>query len=913
MSEPNPTSPESQGPPTEDPPRLAAAFDPEGGPKRLRAILEADPSIAEDPDLLTIAAALAGASRALAKTLIRHPHLLRGPSETDSLSLRFRAVLVDIAGRDLAGLVDLATATSLLSDAVDVLVAHTLDAAVEAVSERHPLAPRVPLAIIAMGKWGARELNYYSDIDLLFVHQPVPGGEAESREAALAIASKLLSLLTSPTFDGPGLRVDAGLRPEGSAGPLSRSLDGYASYYERWGEGWELQALLKSRPAAGDAALGRSFSELTEGIVWERGLDSEALRNVRLIKAQAEEVAPPSDIKRSRGGIRDIEFSVQLLQLVHGRFDPDLRVAATLDAIDALERHGYIDGEEADKLAEAYRFLRHIEHRLQLWDLRQTHRLPSSPQARERLARTLGFVANPLEEFEVHLAEVRSQARDLHERLYFRPILDSLAGVPTARLDAEAATLRLEALGFADVAGATKAVEELTAGLSRKSRVMHQMLPLMLDWLSVSPDPDLGLHQLRLLLAGTPDHAALVTLLQTNPLAAERLCRLLGTGRLLGDLMDRIPEFIPRLADDTLLKEIRDLDAETQRLIGLLDSRDDPDAKLGTLRRFVRRRRLRIAARDVLGEAETEATLRALADTADAAVTGALHALTGNGSENFGVVAVGKWGGREMSYGSDIDLFYVYDDDQHRERALTLATGLARMLSEPSHHGEGLQLDTDLRPEGKSGPLARSLDSYRRYYREWAEPWELLALVKARPAAGDPHLLKAFTEMTGSLLWQPKLPESMVWEIRRIKARVESERIGPGEDPDYHLKLGPGGLTDVEFVTQLLQLTHGGRDPSLRATPTLEALDRLLEAGILEERDHRALREAYEFCTRVRLRLHLQFGRAVDSLPTDPRSAARIAASLGFDRTGELREQYRKLTRRARRSFEALFYESPPN
>ena len=485
-------------------------------------------------------------------------------------------------------------------------------------------------------------------------------------------------------------------------------------------------------------------------------------------------------------------------------------------------------------------------------------------------------------------------------------------GVPTARLDPEAASLRLEALGFSDLGSATRAVEELTTGLSRKSRVMQQMLPLMLDWLSVSPDPDLGLHQLRLLLAGIPDHAALVRLLQTNPMAAERLCRLLGTGRLLGELMDRIPEFIPRLADDALLAEIRDLEAETRRLLGLLDSRDDPDAKLGTLRRFVRRRKLRIAARDVLGEAETEATLRALSDTADAAVIGALHALTGGAPEDFGVIAVGKWGGREISYGSDIDLLYVYGEERHRDQALSLATGLARMLSEPSHHGEGLQLDSDLRPEGKSGPLVRSLDSYRRYYEEWAEPWELLALVKARPAAGDPSLLRAFTEMLEPLLWKPELPESMVWEIRRVKARVESERIRPDEDPDFQLKLGPGGLSDVEFATQLLQLRHGGRDPSLRMTSTLEALDRLFEAGVLGERDHRALRDAYEFCTRVRLRLHLQFGRAMDSLPTDPRSAARLASSLGFDRTGELREQYRRLTRRARRSFEALFYESPP-
>ena len=903
-------SPTTDGEDLEHAEAIAAAVDPVGGAERLRAILEADPAITGDPELLHTAAALAGASRALSKTLAIHPHLLRGASQADSLSLRFQAALIAVAGDDLTGRIGLAEATARLSAAVDELVAETVALAVQAVVERHPLASRVPFAVIAMGKWGARELNYHSDIDLLFVHEAVPGAESESREAALAVASRLLNLLSAPTFDGPGLQVDVGLRPEGSAGPLSRSLEGYASYYERWGEGWELQALLKARPAAGDTDLGHRFASLAERIVWEEGLDTEALRNIRLIKARAEESAPPADIKRSRGGIRDIEFSVQLLQLVHGRFDPDLRLPATLDAIAALERHGYIDEDEAERLADAYRFLRDTEHRLQLWDLRQTHQLPDSEAARERLARSLGFTTDPVTRFEGRLADVRAEARDLHERLYFRPILDSLVGVPTARLDPDMAALRLQALGFADAAAAAKALEELTAGLSRRSRVMHQMLPLMLDWLSVSPDPDLGLHQLRLLLTRAPDHAALVRLLQTNPLAAERLCRLLGTGRLLGDLMDRIPEFIPRLADDTQLSQVRDLEPATARLIGLLDSREDPDAKVGTIRRFIRRRKLRIAARDVLGEADTETTLRSLSDTADAAVIGALHALTDGRPDAFGVVAMGKWGGREMSYGSDIDLIYVYDDDQDRERAFELATGLGRLLSEPSRHGEGLHLDSALRPEGKSGPLARSLDSYRRYYHEWAQPWEFLALVKARPAAGDPGLLHGFAEVLEPVLWKAKLPEPLVWEIRRIKARMESERIGPGEDPDYHLKLGPGGLTDVEFVAQLLQLRHGGRAPDLRVTSTLEALDRLAEAEILGEHDHRALRDAYEFCTRVRLRLHLQKGRASDSLPTDPKDVARLAASLGFDRTGELREQYRRLTRRARRSFERLFYES---
>ena len=884
-----------------------ASADPVEGLDRLVPILQADPGLATDARALQRVVALSAVSRALSQALAKEPSLLTS-TPTDSIPLQVRASLIQIASRDLTGEIDLAEATRRYSHALDEIVDTALDRARRAVYERHPIAADLPFAIIAMGKWGALEVNYYSDVDLVFVHDSPDGRDTEARAGAQALASRLISTLTAPTFDGPGLVVDADLRPEGTMGPLSRSLRGYASYYERWSEPWELQALLKCRAAAGDPQLGRRFVEMAARLVWEEGLDPEALRSIRSIKAQTEAQAPSSDIKRSRGGIRDIEFAVQLLQMVHGRFDSDLRSGSTLEAIRSLSGHGYIEPQEGEQLADSYRFLRETEHRLQLWDLQQTHSLPTAREDLERLARGLGFTSDPIAQLQVRLGEVRASARDLHERLYFRPILDSLAGLATARLDAEAAALRLEALGFYDVAAATTAVEELTRGLSRRSRVMQQMLPLMLDWLSRSPDPDLGLSQLRLLLANTPDHGALVSLLQGNPLAGERLCLLLGTGRLVGDLLDRIPEFVPRLASEQLIGEVRDLEEATERLIGLLDSRPDPEAKIGTIRRFTRRRKLRIAARDILENTEPRVTLQALSHSADAAVAGALHVLDPEHSVGFGIVAMGKWGGGELSYGSDIDLIYVYDHEGDREPALELASGLRRVLSEPNRHGEAYTLDADLRPEGRRGPLVRSLESYRRYYQQWVEPWEILALVKARPATGNAQVLEDFANLVDGLLWRGSIPESMSRSIRQVKARVESERIPAGDDADFHLKLGPGGLSDIEFVTQLLQLQHGWRDPSLRVTGTVEALDALRTAEVISSADHSVLLDSYVFCTRVRMRLHLQRGHASDSLPTDPRASTRLAVSLGFDRTTELREQYRRHTRRARKAFEKLFF-----
>ena len=848
-----------------------------------------------------------GISPPLAGALEQRPELLDGPQRADSISRQLQAILIGVALADAEGSTDLVETTARLSDAMDGLVEGQLRSVTEQVAERHPIVTDIGFAVIAMGKWGARELNYYSDIDLVFVHEPVGGKETESRAAALTLASRLLASLSSPTFDGPTLNVDADLRPEGTMGPLSRSLEGYSGYYERWSEAWELQALLKARAAAGDADLGKRFRAMCDRIMWEEGLDTDALRSVRALKARVEDGARTVDIKRSRGGIRDIEFAVQLLQLVHGRFDPDLRIPATLGAIDALNRHGYVETDEANRLSHAYRFLRDLEHRIQLRELKQTHVLPTSEEELAWLGRALGFTANPAEELTTRLAEVRETARDLHERLYFRPILDSLVGLEDARLDPAAAALRLEALGYRDVVAATHAVGDLTSGLSRRSRVMQQMLPLMLDWLSQSPDPDLGLAQLRLLMAHTADHSTLITLLQNNPVAGERLCNLLGTGQLLGDLIDRIPEFIPRLAADESIDDIRDLGDATERLLKLLDSRPDLDAKVGTIRRFVRRRKLRIAARDVLGEASPETTIHSLSDTADAAIRAGLHVTT-EPDVPFAVVAMGRWGGHELSYGSDVDLLYMHGGGRP-DHGMQVSTALDEVLARPNRHGEAYELDAGLRPEGRKGPMTRSVDSYRRYYEEWMEPWELLALVKARPSAGDEDLLGDYFEMLEPILWRKSLAADVVRGIREIKARVESERIPADEDPDFHLKLGPGGLSDVEFLVQLLQLRHGGKMPELRLTGTFPALRALHETGILTGNEFHSLHDAYLFCTRARLRLHLQKGRASDSLPTDPDATARLAASLGFDRTGELREHYRRYTRRARRTFESLFYD----
>ncbi len=926
--------------------------DPEAGLERLADVLAAAPDLAAaalaEPDLGQALVAITGSSRALTRTVRRHPEWLQeavgdgpvpAPPEPDAGAIRsfVRRGLLRVAVRDLLGRTDMPQVGRELADLADAAAAAALDLASAEAGARPELADmaRVPFVVVAMGKWGGRELNYASDIDLVFVYDVPDAAPSDAHDYAQRVATVFMEALGGVTPEGVAFRVDADLRPEGKAGPLARSLDAYASYYERWAEPWEFQALIKARPAAGDTALAERFGELITPYVYPDTLPPDTIRHVRTLKARAEQQTSSrgrahTEIKRGIGGIRDVEFSAQLLQLVHGRSDPELRGRDTLAALEALDRGGYVRPGDAAALHEAYRWLRDLEHRIQLWELRQTHELPEGDAGRERLARAMGYRdttgQTARQQFEADLVRHRGTVRTIHEQLFYRPLLEAFGASPAVRLTPEGAARQLAALGFRDAAGARRAFDDLTAGLSRRSRLMEQLLPLMLDWLSEAPDPDLGLAQLRMLVTTTADNAGLVAALRDNPVAAERLCRVLGTSRLLGRLLDRIPEALAGIGDDDALDHVpraADLADQARHAVAL---RADPDAARAELRRFVRRGLLRVALRDLLGRATVQQVGRELADVADAAAAAALDIAGGEVRRRpdladladvpFLVVAMGKWGGRELNYASDIDLQFVYDvpagadPAQVTDLALRTATAFMEALGGVTPEGVAFRVDADLRPEGKRGPLARSLDAYASYYDRWAEPWEFQALIKARPAAGDAGLAERFGALVAPHVFPDSLPDATVRHVRHMKARIEKERIPPEEDASFHMKLGPGGLADVEFTAQLLQLAHGGRQPRVRVPGTLAALAALDADHLISPANARTLADAYRFCARVRNRLFLQAGKPRDSLPADPDDTARLALSLGYDRhpSSELREEYRRRTRRARRVVERLFY-----
>lgn len=911
-------------------PDLIVALDRAADPTHARVVLaqllDTHPALADTwaatPEARDATIAVACASRSLTRALMAHPDLtdhlidlerrdapaalradaVRAITEADDPADALRAwkqaQLLRIAARDLLGLSDLPMVGRELAALADACLAAALATT----------APTIPIAIIGMGKLGGNELNYSSDVDVLFVHDgPLDEGER--------VAKGVLAMMSKPTARGIVFRTDANLRPEGRSGALSRQLVGYQAYWDQWAQAWERQSLIKARPVAGDAALGAAFAEAAQTFVWSDVLDSDAIRSVRAMKQRSETLLrerglDATELKRGTGGIRDIEFAVQILQLVHGRHDPALRRATTLDALDALANGGYVERDDAEQLDQAYRWLRTVEHRLQLVDEQQTHTLPSDPDAGLRLANVLGYRSSPeATAWEHFLATHRTctrTVRTIHERLFFRPLLERMAD--SGPLSAAAAAERLAAFGFGDVARTRAATQELTSGHGRRAQLMEQFLPLLLDWSSITPDPDLALLQLRKLLADSDRARTVMAAFRDIPNAAERTCALLGSSRLVGDALIRQPEFVAVLGDDDALRDVRTLDALRHDAAATLQWRNNDTERQRALRRFKRREFLRIAARDLLGFADVVTVGEELTALADATLASALDALAP--TIPFAIIGMGRLGGAELSYASDIDVLFVTKDTSHQHEAEQLATDLLDEISAVTPDGQAFRIDLLLRPEGNNGPLARSIEGYREYYERYAATWERQALLRARPVAGDPELLATFMELAQTTTYQPTLADDDRREIRRVKARVERERIPVGEDPQFHCKLGRGGLVDVEFTAQLLQLELGGATPSVRVTGTVAALDALRDVGALADDDAAALTEAYRFCERARNSRYLLTGRPLDSLPTVPEDAQKLGRLLGYlDRPqSDLREDYKRLTRRARAVVERVFY-----
>ncbi|MEI8057657.1 MAG: bifunctional [glutamine synthetase] adenylyltransferase/[glutamine synthetase]-adenylyl-L-tyrosine phosphorylase [Actinomycetes bacterium] len=843
------------------------------------------------------------------------------------LRVAYRRRLLAIAAADVgdgASFVDVSAALSDLADA-------TLGAALAIARREYPDDARsCALAVIAMGKSGGQELNYISDVDVLFVAEATPGfAESEAVQSATRLAQSMMRACSMSTQEGAIWEVDPNLRPEGKSGALVRTLASYEEYYTRWASTWEFQALVKARPAAGDADLARRFVDLVTPMVWAAADRPNFVEDVQAMRRRVEHNVPAKDadrqLKLGAGGLRDVEFSVQLLQLVHGRSDVMLHSATTMRALEALATWGYVGREDASGLASSYTFLRTLEHRIQMFRLRRTHVVPDGEDDLRRIARSMGYRTDPVAELTEAWRRHRVEVRRLHEKLFYRPLLNAVARLDAgeARLTPRAAQQRLEALGFADPEGALRHLEALTSGVARRAAIQRTLLPVMLGWFADAPDPDTGLLAFRRMsdtLGSTPWY---LRLLRDESLAAQRLATILASSRYASDLLLRAPEAVTMLADDAELVP-RSRDSLVAEVVAVAHRHGDPEVAVAAVRALRRRELFRTAVAELLGIAAVDDAGVALSDIAAASVEGALEiaervvigARGGPLPTSIVVIAMGRFGGGELGFASDADVMFVHsplpgsDEGDAHEAALAVASELRRLLRIPTPDPV-LEIDADLRPEGRSGPLVRTFDSYAAYYARWSSAWEAQALLRAVPVAGDFALGARFVALIDPLRYRAGgVSDADLRDVRRLKARMESERLPRGADPGLHTKLGRGGLSDVEWVVQLLQMQHADRLPSLRTTRTLPALSAAVDEGLLSRVDADQLIAAWRLATQVRDALMLVRGKASDMVPTDTRDLAAVAHVLGYPagESGALLEDYRRVTRRARAVVERVFY-----
>ena len=807
-----------------------------------------------------------------------------------------RSQMLRIMVRDIEGGADLLSVTREVSALADACLIHCFEQARRA-------HPDVRMAIIGMGKLGGNELNYSSDVDVVFVHAPAAGGSPDTARAAAQIAREVMAEMSTTTASGLLFPVDADLRPEGPAGALSRTPEAHRNYFAKWAHPWERQAWMKARYVVGDLEIANELLNAAREFVWRPDLDPEEIRYIRDLKTKVEESVAKSqgrDFKRGPGGIRDIEFSTQLLVLVRGRTDPLVRSPNTLLALEQLKRAGSVDAYDANHLSIAYRYLRTVEHRMQLRDERAVYEIPADEEGRNWLARVLGHRdedgRTAVEVFDEHHARYLASVRSIQQKLFLRPTLEEfVTHSHEAWLNPAE---QLETLGFKDPAQGARIVETQMTGTSAAARTLSQVLPGFLSALAETPDPDIGLIRFDWITDGPHRVNEIVPSLRDSPEAVKRLSILLGSSKVAAGDLRREPDFVPELAQGDLSRVQEQLRAGLEAAINPV--RDDQDPRRNALRRFVRRERLRILSRHLLGIASTPQVGREIAELAEVASEAALEALQdvmgGDTPPRMCIIGLGSFGGSEMLYTSDLDAIILYapqdggeasgssgDTANSGKSPAQIAERIAKFwvgdISQPTAEGYAWEVDLRLRPEG-AGLSVHTVDAYSRYWADRARLWEFQALLKARVVAGDAEMGREFMETAADFVFAERDPKDTAEQLWQMRQRIFEERAQGKAD----IKRGPGGQLDAAFAVQLLQLIYGCDAPSIRQPNTLAAIDALAEEGVLETSEAQALSDGFAWCSEMAAKQYLISGSAehIGVLPEDSENLellSRVMAS----------------------------------
>jgi len=967
---------------------LAAAADPDMALNNLerhaaavdRAVLFQ--TLAAHPGAADLLARLFGASQFLADALRRRPSLLAWlleprtmrqwlPDELEAdlgqalapfgaREARMNALrrfkyrqLLRIASRDLLGDADLTVTTEELSRLADACLGEAWRFAEAALTAEYgaPLAADgapTGMAVVAMGKLGGDELNYSSDIDLVFVYGADgetaggPAGRLATGDFFARVAREIVAFLETVTEEGSVFRVDLRLRPEGRMGPVILSLDGYRAYWAERAELWERQALIKARVAAGDARVGARFAAAAREIVYRPGVDERVVAAVRAMKREIDRslasrgadagAGREDNVKLGRGGIREIEFLVQALQLLYGGDDPWLRERHTLKALFRLTERGYLAPALGRTLSEAYGHLRTVEHRLQIVHEFQTHTLPRDRVALGRLARRVGVAGSPAAAGREFARRHRAVTGAVHRafRDFFRPEAPREAPGRRVRLPG---LLALRATGFAQPERARENLRLIVEGrplvpyAGALRRALERLLPALLDALWKSPDPDEALNQFERFLAAAGPRAGLIELLASDAEALTGLVRLCAGGDLLTQLLITQPELLTSLTDRQALARPKTARAFRAALAPVFAPALPPGERRDRLRRLKQAEELAVVWRYLLGVTSIDRYSREMTALAEAVLAaGGLLALEGL-VERHGVprapdgrfvpavlVGLGKLGGRELTTGSDLDVFLVFARDGETDGAApvdahtfwsAVVERLAGALGDITAAGVAFPVDLRLRPGSKGSGFASSLAAAGRYYAEFGDLWERQTLTRARLILGDPALGRAVRGLVREHVYGAPLGAEGRKEIAEVRARMEVE-LGKETPGRYHVKFGRGGLVDVEFLAQTLQLVHGHAHPDVRRANTAAALRGLARAGALPPAAAEELAGHYRFLRRVSAALRLLSARPPDTLELAGPMPARVASALGLASREAFLAEYRARTTAVRRAYERL-------
>lgn len=932
-------------------------------PESARAALEnaRGNGVADEPALDTLAR-VAGTSRVLGRYLARKPESLARLHTSRALPFDAAALLARLreerAARplpealrdfrnvetsrvlieDLAGAPVRVTAeqvSDIASACFEVATADALAAVPGGVPHDEAGAP-IPFAIIGMGKLGGRELNYSSDVDVIYAYGTDRGAASDGttpHEWFARAASRITRSLAEVTEDGVAFRVDLDLRPEGKRGPPVNSLRSLEIYYESYGATWERAAWLRARPVAGDPALGGAVLAAVEPFVYRRWLDYATIDAIHEMKERIDREAraksakgAPFDVKLGRGGIRELEFFVQTLQLVNAGKRPEVRTKHTLDALGRLAAASLVKEPEHVRLAAAWEFLRRLEHRLQARELAQTHKVPDEPDERHVIARTMGLRDAPA--LDAAIAEHTAAVADAFDGLFREK-----ARAARASAGPEAALLSDPELGeeaglalatslaiFAEPAAASEAFARIRRGPGRSRqkeaafRYLARIAPPLLAELRTSPDPDAAVRNLERFLSKIGGRTTLLALLAEHAPTVTLLVRVLGGSDHLANAFIGRPELLDVLVGSGHSAPVRPRPALRKEAAAMVAAAGDHEAKLDAIRRFRTAELLRVGMADLWGGLEVPSVQRQLSDVADAVVEqGLAIAAEGAATRGFVVLGFGRLGGREMAYSSDVDLVFLHEPEVAGgltgEGVSKLAQRFLSAISAPTREGVAYRVDTRLRPSGSSGPLVVTTGALLRYHRGDARVWERQAWLRARPIAGDRGVWRRVRgELRATLLREEPGASALATEIESMREKLERETARETPGTRLNVKSGRGGLVDAEFSAQLLQLVHGRTNRFLLTPSTEPALRRALRAGVLDRRTHDTLAAGYHFLTLLENRLRVVTGRPDDDIADDAASWSALArrCRLAGGDGARLRGEYLAVTASVRAAFHSV-------